>query len=201
MTKSRSNAVAPAAKGQLVVGTGTDASTTLAVASTAGYVLTVDSAETTGLKWAAASAPAFVGCRASLTSDQTISNNTLTIQSFTTEQFDSDGYHSTSTNTSRFTIPTGKGGKYMIHFVMAWAANTTGTRNCALYKNGSYYYYGPQWSPYFTTSITPQADYQWYFTAAAGDYFEVAVNQTSGGNLNLFSGESSTCLTIQYLGA
>ena len=89
----------------------------------------------------------------------------------------------------------------MIHFVMAWAANTAGTRNCALYKNGSYYYYGPQWSPYFTTSITPQADYQWYFTAAAGDYFEVAVNQTSGGNLNLFSGESSTCLTIQYLGA
>lgn len=54
MTKSRSNAVAPAAKGQLVVGSGTDASTTLAVASTAGYVLTVDSAETTGLKWAAA---------------------------------------------------------------------------------------------------------------------------------------------------
>jgi hypothetical protein len=53
MTKSRSNAVAPAAKGQLVVGTGTDASTTLAVASTAGYLLTVDSAESTGLKWAA----------------------------------------------------------------------------------------------------------------------------------------------------
>ncbi len=53
MTKSRSNAVAPAAKGQLVVGSGTDASTTLAVASTAGYVLQVDSAETTGLKWAA----------------------------------------------------------------------------------------------------------------------------------------------------
>jgi len=56
MTKSRSNAVAPAAKGQLVVGSGTDASTTLAVASTAGYVLTVDSAQTTGLKWAAPAA-------------------------------------------------------------------------------------------------------------------------------------------------
>ena len=55
MTKSRSNATAPNAKGTLVVGNGTDASTTLAVASTAGYVLTVDSAEATGLKWAAAS--------------------------------------------------------------------------------------------------------------------------------------------------
>ena len=54
MTKARSNATAPNAKGTLVVGNGTDASTTLAVASTAGYVLTVDSAEATGLKWAAA---------------------------------------------------------------------------------------------------------------------------------------------------
>jgi len=52
MTKSRSNATAPNAKGTLVVGNGTDASTTLAVASTAGYVLTVDSAQATGLKWA-----------------------------------------------------------------------------------------------------------------------------------------------------
>ena len=52
MTKARSNATAPNAKGTLVVGNGTDASTTLAVASTAGYVLTVDSAEATGLKWA-----------------------------------------------------------------------------------------------------------------------------------------------------
>jgi hypothetical protein len=58
MTKSRSNATAPNAKGTLVVGTGTDASTTLAVASTAGWLLSVDSAETTGLKWAAPAASA-----------------------------------------------------------------------------------------------------------------------------------------------
>lgn len=58
MTKARSNATAPNAKGTLVVGNGTDASTTLAVASTAGYVLTVDSAEATGLKWATPSAGA-----------------------------------------------------------------------------------------------------------------------------------------------
>lgn len=44
------------AKGDLVVGTGADTFGRLAVASTAGYVLTVDSAETTGLKWAAAAA-------------------------------------------------------------------------------------------------------------------------------------------------
>lgn len=51
MTKSRSNATAPAAKGQLVVGTGTDASSVLTVGSN-NQVLTADSAEATGLKWA-----------------------------------------------------------------------------------------------------------------------------------------------------
>ena len=81
MTKSRSNATAPNAKGTLVVGNGTDASTTLAVASTAGYVLTVDSAEATGLKWAAASAGAMVfitGESFSAVSSVSLTTNTFT---------------------------------------------------------------------------------------------------------------------------
>lgn len=41
------------AKGDLVVGTGADTYSRLAVASTAGYLLSVDSSTTTGLKWAA----------------------------------------------------------------------------------------------------------------------------------------------------
>jgi len=44
------------AKGDLLVGSANDTVSRLAVASTAGYVLTVDSAEATGLKWAAAAA-------------------------------------------------------------------------------------------------------------------------------------------------
>lgn len=41
------------AKGDLVVGTGSNIAENLTVSATAGYVLTVDSAETTGLKWTA----------------------------------------------------------------------------------------------------------------------------------------------------
>jgi hypothetical protein len=53
VTVTNSMATAIDAKGDLVVGTGADTFSRLAVASTAGYLLTVDSAETTGLKWAA----------------------------------------------------------------------------------------------------------------------------------------------------
>jgi hypothetical protein len=44
------------AKGDLLVGSANDTVSRLAVASTAGYVLTVDSAEATGVKWAAVAA-------------------------------------------------------------------------------------------------------------------------------------------------
>jgi hypothetical protein len=55
ITKATSNAVAPAAKGDLVVGNATNDSSVLAVGST-DQVLTVDSSTATGLKWATASA-------------------------------------------------------------------------------------------------------------------------------------------------
>jgi hypothetical protein len=42
------------AKGDLAVGTGADTAARLAVGATNGHVLTIDSAEATGLKWAAA---------------------------------------------------------------------------------------------------------------------------------------------------
>jgi len=50
ITKATSNAVAPAAKGDLVVGSATNDSDVLAVGST-DQVLTVDSSTATGLKW------------------------------------------------------------------------------------------------------------------------------------------------------
>jgi hypothetical protein len=53
ITKASSSAVAPAAKGDLVVGNATNDSGVLAVGS-ADQVLTVDSSTATGLKWATA---------------------------------------------------------------------------------------------------------------------------------------------------
>jgi hypothetical protein len=57
MSKATSSAVAPAAKGQLVVGNGVNTAGIVAVGAN-GTVLTADSAEATGTKWAAPSAGA-----------------------------------------------------------------------------------------------------------------------------------------------
>ena len=55
VTITNSMATAIDAKGDLIVGTGADTFSRLAVGGTNGHVLTVDSGEATGMKWAAAS--------------------------------------------------------------------------------------------------------------------------------------------------
>lgn len=50
MTKARSNATAPAAKGEIVAGTGSELSGILSVGAN-GTVLTADSTQATGLRW------------------------------------------------------------------------------------------------------------------------------------------------------
>ena len=53
------------------------------------------------------------------------------------EDFDTDGFHSTSSNTSRITIPSGKGGKYLLVAQTTFASNATGVRIWKIFKNGS----------------------------------------------------------------
>jgi hypothetical protein len=75
ITKASSNAVAPAAKGDLVVGNATNDSGVLAVGTT-DQVLTVDSSTATGLKWATASAGGMT-----LISTTTLTGTTVTLSS------------------------------------------------------------------------------------------------------------------------
>lgn len=76
VTITNSMATAIDAKGDLIVGTGADAFSRLAIGATNGHVLTVDSAEATGLKYAAVS-----GGGMTLLSTTTLSGATTTISS------------------------------------------------------------------------------------------------------------------------
>ena len=77
ISKASSNAVAPAAKGDLVVGTTTNDSGILAV-GTNGYTLVADSTQTTGLKWAAPGLTYITGASFSGVSSVSLPTDTFT---------------------------------------------------------------------------------------------------------------------------
>jgi len=182
------NTVATAydAKGDLIVGTGADTFSKLSV-GTNGYTLVADSAETTGLKWAAPASSSFVGCGLTA-SAQSISNNTTTIVNFGTELFDTDSFHSTVTNTGRITVPSGKAGKYLLSFILQWQTpSATGRRygGITLFNSSNV----AQFSRY--AEITPNGTSyptlmgSAIINAVVGDYFVIEVNQASGSAMNI----------------
>jgi len=79
--------------------------------------------------------PAF---KAKLSDTQTLSNATTTKIDFDTEMFDTDNAYDPTTN-QRFTVPSGKAGKYFIHAQVYFddAASTDAMRRVLIYKNGS----------------------------------------------------------------
>ena len=83
-----------------------------------GTVLTAASGEATGLQWATPAGAAFVGCGLRDSGNQTTTGGVDTAVTFNTEYFDTDAFHDTSSNTSRITIPAGKGGKYLFSYTM-----------------------------------------------------------------------------------
>jgi hypothetical protein len=156
----------------------------------------------TGLKWAAPAAAGFVGCKAYLSGAQSISNNTATALNYGSESFDTDAFHDTSTNTSRFTIPSGKGGKYsfdaQVQFNQVVGAEA-GLRSAAFFKNGAQVTAGVL----MNTSTDESTAFTLSYVAdlVATDYVELFVFQTQGGSVNCSGGETNNYCAVTYLGA
>ena len=182
--------------GDLVYGTGSSVITRLGIGSS-NQVLTV----TGGVPvWATPSAgtPTFVGCSLYKSANQSITTGTDTTVTFNTESYDTDGFHDNTTNSERITIPTGKGGKYLITAKTTYASNTTGIRGIYLYKNAAVFLtYNVQ--PAFTGECKPLLSY--VVSLTAGDYIYFQTYQTSGGALNLNGGLEMTTFQASYLGA
>jgi hypothetical protein len=188
------------AKGDLLAGT---ADNTIGRQSigTNGQVLTADSAETTGMKWATPSAGTAATVQVNKSGNQSISNSTVTIVTFDAETIDTDGFHSTSTNTDRLTVPSGKAGKYLVVATANFAGNATGIRQLLLYKNTTQV--AENVISVNGTGGSTNCNIQFFVDLGVGDYMSMSVWQNSGAALNL-QGRADGTLSqfgMTYLGA
>jgi hypothetical protein len=131
----------------------------------------------------AAAVAVFVGVKVYSDATQAV-NNTQAALTFNQEEYDSDGFHDTVTNNSRITIPTGKGGKYLLQ---GGAFQTGANGNFICFRlNGSTLIRGAH-------SMTGTAYWQVQTAVAlvAGDYVEFIADTTSAGSPNGTFGHAS----------
>lgn len=164
VTITNSMATTIDAKGDLIVGTGSDAFARLAV-GTNNYVLTADSAEATGVKWAAASATNGPTFSAYSNTARTLTSATWTKVGIEVEDWDTDSCYDNATN-YRFTP--NKSGYYQINYGAVVEANGT-LNQAALYKNGSNYQLGHRQ----TTLNIWSSNCTLVYANGSTDYFEV----------------------------
>jgi hypothetical protein len=162
---------------------------------TTGQVLTVAA----GVPSWATPAASYRGVSLFGTTAQSIPNSTNTIMTFDSESWDTDGFHSTSVNTSRITIPAGLGGKYLVTMNAAPDLNGTGSRYMELFKNGSRLIICNGVSGSSSTYIGLYAAF--VVELVATDYIEMMVNQDRGSALNFARAANQSPFSATYLGA
>jgi hypothetical protein len=128
-----------------------------------------------------------IGCRAYDNAGAlTLTTGVITPITLNSEAFDTDGFHSTSSNTSRMTIPSGKDGYYFISGECAFAPNAAGQRLLIIYLNsvatGTRLVQVNDANPSGTNNSVLLVAGVYHLVAT--DYIELCAYQNSGGNLN-----------------
>ena len=142
-----------------------------------------------------------VGATAFTSSTQNTTQNVYTVINLNSEAFDTDSLHSNATNTSRLTIPTGKGGYWLVN---AFTVIDAGGNDVFLqvFKNGSVITGYGQWDNRFAASNYGGAGYvaAWgsqTYPLSAGDYIEIAVRSAKATGANCLN----MTFSAMYLGA
>jgi len=152
-------------------------------AGTSGQVLTSNGAGVDPTFQAAAAGGTDRSVRATKNAAQSISDSIFTALTFQTEDFDTDTMHSIVTNTSRITLTTA--GKYLVTARLSFVGNATGRRIIRLDKNGVVDTAQLEFATNGTNAVG--IFFAGLVTAAANDYIEVFVFQSSGGALDVQS--------------
>ena len=164
---------------------------------TAGQVLRVNSGATAP-EWGAPTST-FVGCSLVKVANQTTSAATYTVITFTSEDFDTNGFHDNSTNTGRITIPAGYAGKYLITGQLT-TLNGDNTHTSAIYKNGVRY--NTLTSFKSAESGAGGSVQTLIMNLSVADYVEIAQYSGAGVQVNgTASNDRPSVFACQYLGA
>jgi len=132
-----------------------------------------------------ASQSSVIGALVTNSSNPSVNNATDSVLGFDTEVYDEGGFHSTSVNTGRLTVP------YDVDFVeltanVTFDTNNTGYRQAFISKNGANFVGMPQERFQATQGAFTFVNLSSGRIAVSyGDYFELYVTQTSGGALDI----------------
>lgn len=175
--------------------------TTLTVTDpTADRTITLPNASGTVALTSDITATAFVGCSIYKSASQTLTKGSQVIITFNSENYDTDSLHDTSSNTSRITIPTGKGGKWLFNWTLG--VQSSDQIFTSLYKNGSALTLGTigntfsgvqNTGGYSVRSLSGSV----VLSLAAGDYIEFSVNISGSGSADV----EATIFSASWLGA
>lgn len=136
------------------------------------------------------------GCRVYNSGNESITASTPTVVTFDTERFDTDGIHSTSSNTGRLTCQTA--GVYLIVAHGVWASAPGSGSYTSIRLNGT----TDIAKISVTTASLTNMSIATIYKLGASDYVENVVLQGSGGPINLSAvGNSSPEFGMQWMSA
>ena len=149
-------------------------------------------------------APASCGCRVRPSANQNCSSGGSGLAvSFDTNDNDTNGFHSTTVNPTRITVPAGYGGLYLFVGQLEYQTGSAGIREAYIRKNGVDTSSG--WLGYNTmnplqTTNTNRIQVVVLAWLSGGDYMELMAFQSSGGTLTIDGGAQQTWFACAFLG-
>lgn len=137
-------------------------------------------------------------CEAFQTVAQTLTTGVGAAILMDSESIDNDNGHSTTTNTSRYTVQTA--GRFQFSGAVSYTANGTGQREANLWINGTLNTSTKYNATSADTTRAPTRTITRFYNV--GDFMETAGYQTSGGNLTTAAANSyeQSTLSVRWVG-